>query len=539
MGSFMPDSGPQDVTSYYSHATVQYTAWDQAKATASVLDIWDRGGDTIAGAWYGAPEDCPPLVTESNYTSLNYQLNQYTHYCDGAETATDNKFGDADQGFQDMVYAIQNELPTYRSATDMKLFLINIDGAWTWICGPTGGTGWSYEGQDEPWCAANKMIKDLEYLGQTYHNSTTKTAYATYNSLPIIGFFQNEGCTSGEGCSGDLAQCATMNCVYDEHGDQCSEAAGSDLPDCYMEMYQQVRAEATTLFGTNGFYMIFAYKSGCPIYSSGGNTGHPDSDGCYAWPQPTPVYSAGAISYDSQEYSVGGLQTGLDGFYYDTVHSICAANGGLLAGCKGDNGQQLLLMGGAFKGFDDLMTNNGTPGWYAARVSTQGCGATWLSTWQEMNQWFSPTSNPLPYMMVATWDDYEEGTELETGIDNCILTSSFVPTISGSELRWGYRFHEANDPSDLANPGTIDHYDLYYTPNGCTENCTYTLLDRDITSMEAGCGMNVYPQVNCSTGVNLNNYDLPEGQYDLFVEAVGKAGLTNWVTPVGVEYSVE
>jgi hypothetical protein len=38
MGSFMPDSGPQDVTSYYSHATVQYTAWDQAKATASVLD---------------------------------------------------------------------------------------------------------------------------------------------------------------------------------------------------------------------------------------------------------------------------------------------------------------------------------------------------------------------------------------------------------------------------------------------------------------------------------------------------------------------
>jgi hypothetical protein len=57
--------------------------------------------------------------------------------------------------------------------------------------------------------------------------------------------------------------------------------------------------------------------------------------------------------------------------------------------------------------------------------------------------------------------------------------------------------------------------------------------------MEAGCDMNVYPRVNCSTGVNLNNYDLPEGQYDLFVEAVGKAGLTNWVTPVGVEYSVE
>jgi hypothetical protein len=232
-------------------------------------------------------------------------------------------------------------------------------------------------------------------------------------------------------------------------------------------------------------------------------------------------------------------QYGLDQFYSASVSSICAANtGGKLAGCKGDNGKQLLLMGDAFKGFDDYMTNPSAPGWYAARVTTQGCGTTWVNSWSEMNNWYSATTNPLRYMMVETWDDYEEGTEIETGIDNCILVSSFAPSLSGNQLTWLYKFHEANDSFDLANMNTVDHYDLYSTPGNCTVNCTYTLLDRDITATEAGCTMPLYPEVQCQTGVNLNNYGLAAGTYKLFVEAVSKAGITNWVTPTGQNYTV-
>jgi hypothetical protein len=52
-----------------------------------------------------------------------------------------------------------------------------------------------------------------------------------------------------------------------------------------------------------------------------------------------------------------------------------------------------------------------------------------MNSWNEMSEYaednyvtnyYSQANNPLPWMMVATSDDYEEGTEIETGIDNCI-----------------------------------------------------------------------------------------------------------------------
>ena len=280
----------------------------------------------------------------------------------------------------------------------------------------------------------------------------------------------------------------------------------------------------------------------------GTNTGHPDSDGCYAWPKVWVAGSASEITQATQAYSYcapngcsgnGGPQFNLDTFYDTSVDSICAANNYLLAGCKGDNGRQLLVMGVAFKGFDDLMTQS-SQGWYQARVATQGCGSTWINTWKEMthtnpvtgNSDYDPVNNPLPFMMVATWDDYEEGTETETGIDNCIQISTFTHMIAGTQLKWTYQFVEPNDSFKLAGPDTVDHYDLYST----TDNSHYALLDHDITPGDAGCTMPQYPKVTCS-GVDLSNYALQHGtQYTIFVEAIGEPSITNWVFP-GVSYT--
>jgi len=44
-----------------------------------------------------------------------------------------------------------------------------------------------------------------------------------------------------------------------------------------------------------------------------------------------------------------------------------------------------------------------------------------------------------------------------------------------------------------------------------------------------------HPAVNC-TGVNLTNYNMPAGKYTLYVEAVGVAGITNWLSK-GLAYS--
>ena len=503
------------------------------------LDIWDRGGDTLAADWYGGPRDCPPLPTTSDpqYT-YSGSGNVYTNYCDSNNTSTGNKFGDDDTGFQHVMTSLQTTLPVYRPGAQMDMFLIMDHNAWTWDCAKgTYGT-FQYNGVNEPWCAAGKMINDLEYLYNTYYkpNSQISSTYTAPGGLPIIAFFQSE--------ANDFSQCGTSlpSCVYNSVSGQEQKCNSSTV--CFQAVYAQVRSEADSLFGTNNYYFIFVGSSGCPIMGGGG---HPYSDGCYAWPNPWVAGSSGSITNQTQQYNyctgtwvngscstaTGGTEVALDNFYYNSVHTICKANEGLLNGCTGYGGHQLLLMGGAFKGFDDLMTNSpNAPGWYAARVATQGCGTTWVNSWGEMTEmsnWYSQANNPLPWMMVATWDDYEEGSEIETGIDNCIETSTFAPTITSNTLKWSFQFDDTTrDPNHLANINTIDHYDFYYT----TDGTNYYLVDHDITPSQANCAFN-YPDVACS-GINIASYGLPSGS-TVFVEAIGKPGITNWLSQ-GVPY---
>ena len=52
-----------------------------------------------------------------------------------------------------------------------------------------------------------------------------------------------------------------------------------------------------------------------------------------------------------------------------------------------------------------------------------------------------------------TWNDYEEGTEIETGIDDCV---QLQPTISGDKLHW-----------DISgNENAVDHFTIYASPDG-------------------------------------------------------------------------
>ena len=427
----------------------------------------------------------------------------------------------------------------------MDMFLIMDHNAWTWDCGPNTYNGYVYNGVNEPWCAAGKMINDLEYLYHTYYYPNNKVS-PTYtlggpapNNFPIIGFFQSE--------ANDFTQCTvTSQCVYNSISgmeQKCPTATVS----CFQQVYAQVREEADSLFGTNNYYFIFNGYGGCP--NNGGNGGHPDSDGCYAWPGPfVPTdHKTDQVTNNSQTYgycpggwgkqgncngATGGLEVAMDNFYWNSVNIICENT--LLSNCTGVGRHPLLLMGGAFKGFDDLMTNNSPNNtWYQARIATQGCGTTWLSSWGEMDQangyatnWYTQANNPLPWMMVATWDDYEEGTEIETGIDNCIESSSFKPTITGSTLKWVFNFdNTVRDPGGLANYNTIDHYDLYYT----TDGTNYYLVSHNITNNQAGCGWSPnYPSVSCS-GIDLSGYGLPSGS-TVLVEAIGKPGITNWLS---------
>jgi hypothetical protein len=145
--------------------------------------------------------------------------------------------------------------------------------------------------------------------------------------------------------------------------------------------------------------------------------------------------------------------------------------------------------GAVSKGFNDSLA-----AWGSNRFLDQQCGQRWLSTFDEANKYYS-ASQPLPYMQIVTWNDYEEGTEIESGVDNCVTISAQA---SGTALTWTLTGQE----------NTIDHYSVFVS------------LD----------GENLMPFADLPAGthsLDLAPYSLYPVQYKFFVKAVGKASIRN------------
>lgn len=155
---------------------------------------------------------------------------------------------------------------------------------------------------------------------------------------------------------------------------------------------------------------------------------------------------------------------------------------------------------------------------------------TWNgSSYGGSNAYYSP-SHPLNYMMVETWDDYEEGTEIETGISNCLSGSSFQLTLAPpSQLTWQYSFIDFAE-APFGSDDTVDHYTLYYSTN----SVNFSIKDANIAGNCSQSGSTV----TCP-GTNLSSYSWSPGTYTLYVQAAGKAGLSNSLSNNAVTYVVE
>ena len=148
-----------------------------------------------------------------------------------------------------------------------------------------------------------------------------------------------------------------------------------------------------------------------------------------------------------------------------------------------------LPIGASYKGFDDTLAS-----WTANRHIQQQCGQTWLSTFNKANSMWS-TANQLAWFQLVTWNDYEEGTEIETGIDNCL---SINASVSGSALSWNIGGDES----------TIDHYTVFISSDG----------------------QNLMSLGDLPTGsrtLDLSSFGLISGTYSVFVKAVGKPSIVN------------
>lgn len=155
---------------------------------------------------------------------------------------------------------------------------------------------------------------------------------------------------------------------------------------------------------------------------------------------------------------------------------------------------QLHTVGASYKGFNDTLAS-----WGLNRIMKQQCGETWLQTFVKINSLYNST-NQLEMLQLPTWNDYEEATEIESGIDNCVSVSA---KISGNSLQWGLNGKGQED--------TVDHYQVYISTDG----------------------QKLMPLERVETGthsLNLCSYSPANGKYSLFVQAVGKPTIRNQVS---------
>ena len=196
------------------------------------------------------------------------------------------------------------------------------------------------------------------------------------------------------------------------------------------------------------------------IFQNNSGFTHVLTDGSYSWVMPT-----------TTDYGMGYLAS-----FYD-------------AGMSHPSEQ---TVGATYKGFNDTLAS-----WGSNRIMGQQCGQTWLETFSKLNSMYN-AGEPLPYLQLVTWNDYEEATEIESGIDNCLTLSGAV---AANSLQWTLSGDES----------TVDHYTVYISSDG----------------------QNLMPLTEIATGIhslNLCGFPIPNGSYTLFVQAIGKPSLANQIT---------
>ncbi len=108
-----------------------------------------------------------------------------------------------------------------------------------------------------------------------------------------------------------------------------------------------------------------------------------DFAGSYAWVQP----GTGGWSADGSNWGEKYLEN-----FYDTMRN---------------KRPDKIAVGGAWPGFDDSAAK-----WGLNRHIGRACGKT-LDETMSLYERYYDSANPLPFLMIETWNDYEEGTAIE------------------------------------------------------------------------------------------------------------------------------
>ncbi len=331
---------------------------------------------------------------------------------------------------------------------------------------------------------------------QTFNLATTNAVFTDLNGrtgYPVkFGIMEDKGALKYLCPTSGLTESATVSCLQN--------ALIKDMD------YINLHYTGSPVYWTDGGQPVIAYfggKSDWPVLTASdwdsvwvGVKAHTDTysvpfkfifqfgsfttaaydNGRYGWVQPA--------VYDSSKQFWWGSNTSASPTYLDNLY-----NSGLSHPTQ-------LTIGALYKGFDDYSAS-----WSANRVMAQQCGQVLLKTAAEIGEYFGGTRPQIPYVQVVTWNDYEEGTSVESGIDNCYTVNA---SLTGSMLTWNLI---ASDPA-YASTATIHHFTVYY----------------------ADASGNLY-QAGANLPVTASSLDLasivPAGTWDIYVEMVGQPLIIN------------
>jgi hypothetical protein len=241
--------------------------------------------------------------------------------------------------------------------------------------------------------------------------------------------------------------------------------------------YQKSGGRPVLYFFINPLYTIDWARlrtgvAGNPLFIFPHETGftHAQSDGGFGWIKPEMANSGdpAALAYLS--------------LYYNTATSTAKFS-----------------TGSGYPGFDDSLAP-----WGQHRKVGQQCGQTWLQTLDEAKNHYS-TSSQMSGIQLVTWNDYEEGTEIETGINNCVTVNA---SVAGTVVSW----------SITGQAATLDHFSVFVSQPG--GNLMW-LKDTPVSTLS----------------MDLAQFNLDPGSYLVYVKATAKPSLTNKMSS-GVQLTI-
>jgi hypothetical protein len=300
--------------------------------------------------------------------------------------------------------------------------------------------------QDAETCVLGRLKNDICYLNG-YHFGND--AYQKFNGRPMVQFFVNEGA----------------------YGNLPKTGAAPSWADVWFWVRQWTNDLKVSCTGGASSSKPYNVDNGVPLllFEDANGFSHAQSDGAFGWVQPTG-------NQDDLRISPATTNGTVQHFYSTAVNQAGKVAWGI-----------------GYKGFNDSQS-----AWGENRLIDQRCGQTWLQSLGAAANFYS-MSNQLPFLQVATWNDYNEGSSIEDGIANCYTVSA---NISGSTLNW-----RPTPGNPNASQSTISRWLVFDSTDGGTS----------------------YQQV-ASLPASAISYDLsafPAGTHKVFVKMVGKADIVN------------